>query len=390
MKHIFVVDDEHNIRDLIRKYLEIEGYKVTCFSSGENVALEIERLRPALIIMDIMMPGIDGLEVCRQIRAKSEVPIIFVSARDEELDRILGLELGADDYLSIFIAGLIALIIGSILGRSLTKPLENLMKYMIEFSLNKPQKQLLIKTGDEIEKLAQCFHKLAEKLRNYDEYQKKFLQNTSHELKTPLMSIQGYAEAIKDGVVEGKEAEESLDIIIEESQRLKKVVEEIIYLTKLENADDTFELTYFKIGLLAEGVVKSLKALAAEKQIDVEIKGDLETGGYFDEGKLRRALINIIANCLRYAKRKVIIDLLNNGSYLKIKIFDDGPGLKDGEEEKIFHRFYKGEQGGSGLGLAITRAIIEGHGGSIEAFKREPTGAVFVITLPLKSKEVCY
>ena len=183
------------------------------------------------------------------------------------------------------------------------------MKYMIEFSLNKPQKQLLIKTGDEIEKLALCFHKLAEKLRNYDEYQKKFLQNTSHELKTPLMSIQGYAEAIKDGVVEGKEAEESLDIIIEESQRLKKVVEEIIYLTKLENADDTFELTYFKIGLLAEGVVKSLKALAAEKQIDVEIKGDLETGGYFDEGKLRRALINIIANCLRYAKRKVIIEI---------------------------------------------------------------------------------
>ncbi|KJS82123.1 MAG: transcriptional regulator [Peptococcaceae bacterium BICA1-8] len=100
MKHIFVVDDEHNIRDLIRKYLEIEGYKVTCFSSGQNVAHEIERLRPALIIMDIMMPGIDGLEVCRQIRAKSEVPIIFVSARDEELDRILGLEIGADDYLT--------------------------------------------------------------------------------------------------------------------------------------------------------------------------------------------------------------------------------------------------------------------------------------------------
>lgn len=100
MKHIFVVDDEQNIRDLIRKYLEKESFQVTMFENAQNVISEINRLMPDLLVLDIMMPGADGLELCREIRKRSEIPIIFVSARDEELDRILGLELGADDYLS--------------------------------------------------------------------------------------------------------------------------------------------------------------------------------------------------------------------------------------------------------------------------------------------------
>jgi DNA-binding response OmpR family regulator len=100
MKHIFVIDDERNIRDLIKKYLEKENYMVTLFENGQNVISEIVRLKADLLVIDIMMPGIDGLELCREIRKNSEIPIIFVSARDEEVDRILGLELGADDYLS--------------------------------------------------------------------------------------------------------------------------------------------------------------------------------------------------------------------------------------------------------------------------------------------------
>lgn len=100
MKHIFVVDDEQNIRDLVRKYLEKENYKITMFADGGNLVSEINRLKPDLLVLDIMMPGSDGLELCREIRKHNELPIIFVSARDEEVDRILGLELGADDYLS--------------------------------------------------------------------------------------------------------------------------------------------------------------------------------------------------------------------------------------------------------------------------------------------------
>jgi DNA-binding response OmpR family regulator len=100
MKHIFVVDDEKNIRDILQKYIEAEGFKVTLFSDGTNVYQEMQRLKPDLLIIDIMMPHLDGLELCKQIRKISDIPIIFVSARDGEFDRILGLELGGDDYLT--------------------------------------------------------------------------------------------------------------------------------------------------------------------------------------------------------------------------------------------------------------------------------------------------
>jgi DNA-binding response OmpR family regulator len=100
LKHIFVVDDEKNIVDILQKYLRKEGYKVTAFPNGKHVLNEMNRLSPDLIVMDIMMPEIDGLQLCREIRKKTDIPIIFVSARDAELDRVLGLELGGDDYLT--------------------------------------------------------------------------------------------------------------------------------------------------------------------------------------------------------------------------------------------------------------------------------------------------
>lgn len=100
MKHVFVVDDEQSIRDLMKLYLEKDHYKVTLFDSGKNVLEEFERQKPDLLVLDIMMPEIDGLELCKEIRKINDVPIIFVSARDEEFDRVLGLELGGDDYLS--------------------------------------------------------------------------------------------------------------------------------------------------------------------------------------------------------------------------------------------------------------------------------------------------
>jgi|LGOV01.1.fsa_nt_gb DNA-binding response OmpR family regulator len=100
MKKIFVVDDEKNIRILIKKYLENEGYKAYLYSDGNNVLSDIRRVNPDLLVLDIMMEGINGLELCKKIRKEFDTPIIFVSARGDEIDRIVGLEIGADDYLS--------------------------------------------------------------------------------------------------------------------------------------------------------------------------------------------------------------------------------------------------------------------------------------------------
>ncbi len=101
MKHIFVIDDDANIRQLILRYLEKEGYRVTAFENADSVLEAFNTMQPDALVLDIMMPGtMDGLDLCKKIRMVSHVPIIFVSAKDEAVDRIIGLELGADDYLS--------------------------------------------------------------------------------------------------------------------------------------------------------------------------------------------------------------------------------------------------------------------------------------------------
>ncbi|WP_105429588.1 response regulator [Neorhizobium sp. T6_25] len=99
LAHVVVVDDHSDIRDLVRQYLEQQGYKVSVAESGSVLRRVLEHHAVDLIILDIMMPGEDGLSVCRQVRATLDIPIIFLTAMAEDTDRILGLELGADDYL---------------------------------------------------------------------------------------------------------------------------------------------------------------------------------------------------------------------------------------------------------------------------------------------------
>lgn len=123
MNTIFVVDDEENIRLLISQYLQKEGFAVESFGSIEELNFRLESGYPDMFILDIMLPGQDGLDFCRQIRQHSEVPVIFISARRQALDRIMGLEIGGDDYLSKpFSPGELMARVRSVLRRTLTPP----------------------------------------------------------------------------------------------------------------------------------------------------------------------------------------------------------------------------------------------------------------------------
>lgn len=99
-KLIYVVDDEQNIRELIKSYLVKEGFEVDVFVDGESALSRFVDVKADMLIIDIMMQGMDGYTLCREIRKSSNVPIIMVSAKGDEIDRILGLELGSDDYVS--------------------------------------------------------------------------------------------------------------------------------------------------------------------------------------------------------------------------------------------------------------------------------------------------
>lgn len=97
---ILLVDDEQHIIDLAKMYLEQEGWKTSSATDGAVALQRILSEQPALVVLDLMLPGMDGWEVCRRVRAQSDVPIIMLTARTEDIDKIVGLELGADDYMT--------------------------------------------------------------------------------------------------------------------------------------------------------------------------------------------------------------------------------------------------------------------------------------------------
>lgn len=288
--------------------------------------------------------------------------------------------------ISFTVSGIIAFIIAIMFKENLVRPIYKLMNKMDMFSLKNISNLPDIKTGDEIEQLDETFKDMIFRIKKYDEQQKKFLQNASHELKTPLMSIQGYAEAIKDGIITDNDISDSLDIIVDESNRLKRIVEDIVYLTKLENVNEYYNLENLVLKDIIDDSIKSVKALAYEKGIEINFDNSFSYTGYFDKDKLKQALINILGNGIRYSKELIDVKVYSENNRVKIMIMDDGPGFKNDEETKIFERFYKGEKGNTGIGLSITKAIVEGHRGRIYAYNRKPNGAVFVIEFPIIKK----
>jgi len=98
-EHILIVEDEPKIAELLRDYLQEAGFKVSCLDRGDQVVPMVKKDPPAIILLDIMLPGMDGKDVCREIRKFSNIPILMITAKVEEIDRLIGLELGADDYI---------------------------------------------------------------------------------------------------------------------------------------------------------------------------------------------------------------------------------------------------------------------------------------------------
>lgn len=286
----------------------------------------------------------------------------------------------------VLVLSAVALILlGLLLARHVTRPLKLVQEKAHRIARREFRGDLLLNTGDELEDLAGSINRMARDLEDHDLAQKKFLQNASHELKTPLMSIQGYAEGMKDGVLEGEDADRALEIIIKESKRLKESVDEILYLSKLESLQETYSFQMVNVPEVLSEAADTIRTLAAEKEVSLEI-GEIE--GVLlkaDREKLFRAFLNILSNGIRYADKTMLIKGGRDSgeSYLRLVFIDDGAGFSGQDLERLFDRFYKGTRGNTGLGMAIVKTIVEGHGGRISAANAPEGGAEITLSLPL-------
>lgn len=240
-------------------------------------------------------------------------------------------------------------------------------------------KKVEVISNDEIGMIATEFNRLIEKIEEYNQAQIRFLQNISHELKTPLTSVRGYAEMLKEGILDKSKMESAAEKIIWHVDRLKSLINQIIDLTKIESVENYFS---FEKGVLEEVIFEAIlenEGYLLSKAVDIEFAPQTRTYVLCDKLRLKEAFSNIISNCIKYANNKVAIDIKSEKDEFEVKIEDDGEGFLQGEIDKIFERFYKGKRGESGLGLSIAKAIFDKHGFIIEAENKISKGARFRI-----------
>ena len=211
------------------------------------------------------------------------------------------------------------------------------------------------------------------------ERQQTFFQNASHELKTPLMAIQGYAEGIQAGVMDTGSAAE---VILKESDRMTELVDELLDISKIDMGRQPLALSEMDIRELLYDSIRAVEPAAAGGIVIVPDFPEEPVMVKCDDTQMRRAVTNILTNGLRYARSELRLTCRTEKRHVTIRIQDDGDGIAAEDLPHIFDRFYMGKNGKSGIGLALTKEIIHLHKGTIRAYNGD-SGAVFEITLPM-------
>ena len=212
------------------------------------------------------------------------------------------------------------------------------------------------------------------------ERQQTFFQNASHELKTPLMAIQGYAEGIQAGVMDTDSAAE---VILAESDRMTELVEELLDISKIDMGRQPLTLSETDIRELLYDGIRAVEPAAAASGIT--IAPDFPEDPIMvkcDDTQMRRAVTNILTNGVRYARSELRLTCRAYRRQVTIQIQDDGDGIAEEDLPHIFDRFYMGRSGKTGIGLALTKEIIHLHKGTIRAYNGD-AGAVFEISIPV-------
>ena len=211
------------------------------------------------------------------------------------------------------------------------------------------------------------------------ERQQTFFQNASHELKTPLMAIQGYAEGIQAGVMDTASAAE---VILAESDRMTELVEELLDISKIDMGQQ-LALSEMDVRELLYDSIRAVEPTAAASGITITPDfPETPVMVSCDDTRLRRAVTNILSNGVRYARSELRLTCCADKRNVTIRIQDDGDGIATEDLPHIFDRFYMGKSGKSGIGLALTKEIIHLHKGTIRAYNGDG-GAVFEISIPV-------
>lgn len=225
-------------------------------------------------------------------------------------------------------------------------------------------------------------------LKKLENLRREFVANVSHELKTPITSIKGFAETLLDGAKNDEQTlNEFLKIISKESDRIETLVFDLLDLSHVEQQTEIVT-EYVSLSEIAESTIKNMQNIAEEKQITIvnEIKPDIVIDANKD--KVSQVALNLLSNAVSYSKAssEVIVRVYKDANKRIMEVQDFGIGISAEDQQHIFERFYRVDKarsrdsGGTGLGLSITKHIMEAHNGRINVFSRPNEGSTFRVT----------
>jgi signal transduction histidine kinase len=246
----------------------------------------------------------------------------------------------------------------------------------------------------EVKSLAESFNKMTHKVVASQQSQKDFMANVTHELKTPLTSIQGFAQALSDGTVRSQEeVEKAAEVILTEAGRMHRLVMALLDLARLEAGIIQMEFSTILVDELLNQIADTFQPLAAEAGVELIYSRTNLPDIAGDGDRLRQVFNNLVDNAIKFtpAGGKVTLSGEVEGDYLVVRVEDTGPGIPPGEISRIFERFYQvdksraGNKGrGTGLGLAIAREIVLAHGGQIQVESQAGESSCFMVKIPLR------
>ena len=352
---VLVVDDSPQNRMVAVGHLEAAGYSVTAVGSGEEALAHLAANRTDLVVLDILMPGMGGFEVCKRIRAIPElagVPVMFLTALGDRETTQPALDAGADDLLH--------------------KPfhrIELLLRVRALIRLRRQAEALVAQNA---------------RLTQLEADKRRITELVVHDLKGPAMAILGNAEFLRDAN-RVPELDEMIADILTAVDHVDRTVHDLLDVSRAEDAALQPQLETLDLPALAAEVASTLRGFG--RMSGVRITPDIHIDHLVaDRELIRRTLQNLVDNAIRNspARAEVRIDAVADGDAILLRVHDQGRGVPVADAERIFERNVSSERGhrGHGLGLAFCRLAAEAHGGTIWVEPHVPSGASFCVRLP--------
>ena len=292
----------------------------------------------------------------------------------------------------VFLTGSIVFLV---IADIIVKPLTRLTNAIKELSNGNYNVRVDNVGQDEISKLNQGFNQMARQLAKQDETRQKFISDISHEFQTPLTSIQGFANILKEEDLPKEQRVKYANIILYNSKRLSSLAKNMLQLTLLDREEIELELTNYSLVEQMNRVISTQENQAMEKNIEIVFempKKEIFIEG--DEQRIEQVWTNIISNAIKYTNEGglITITMKKNSKDIEISIEDTGIGMSKEVVSHIFERFYREDKArnveGNGLGLAIVKSIVDLHHGKIDILSQVDVGTNFIVRLPIEKQKL--